>query len=391
MRILFSSVIYPGHLNPLLPYAQVLRDRGHEVRIAAPKAVAEKLQKAGLAHVAYEDTSYEEIVVAFEGEEGMSEEERQDLSTPRFFVGLLARRALPVLRETIKIWKPDLIVRESCEYAAHVAADEAKVPHVRVAVLNPDNERKCFKLNTSAIDDLRETTGLAPDGGASLCTEPVFTAFPTALGETRIANDAPAPFVVQMPSVEVRTDAPTPAWAPRNGETFLYMTFGTVSGTTDRERAVYRTALDAVADLPVQVLLTTGPNMAEHPLGDIPPNVIVETFVPQAEVLPHAQAVVTHGGSGTMLGALAAGVPLVIAPMFADQPDNARAVEAAGAGVAVFDADSASLRAGIESVLKDPDFLVGAKKVSTQMAEMPGIDEAVDVMLATACAPAVDL
>ena len=384
MRILFSSLSYPGHLNPLLPYAKVLRDRGHKVRIAAPKAVAEKLHQAGLAHVAYEDTSYEEIVVAFAGEEGMSEEERQDLSTPRFFVGLLARRALPALRETINIWKPDLIVRESCEHAAHIAAEEAKVPHVRVAVLNPDNEKKCFKLNASAIGGLRETIGLAPDRGASICTEPVFTAFPAALGETRITNDAPMPFRVQMPSEEVRTDVPTPAWGPRNGETFLYKTFGTMAGTTDRERAIYRTALDSVTDLPVQVLLTTGQNMAEHPLGDIPSNVIVETFVPQAEVLPHAQAVITHGGSGTMMGALGAGVPLVIVPMFADQPDNARAVEAAGAGVAVFEADSASLRAGIERVLKDPDFLVGAKRVSSQMAEMPGIDEAVDIMLAAA-------
>lgn len=382
MRILFSSLSYPGHLNPLLPYAKVLRDRGHEVRIAAPKAVAEKLQKTGLAHVPYEDTSYEEIVVAFTGEEGMSEEERQDLSTPRFFVELLARRALPALRETINIWKPDLIVRESCEHAAHIAADEAKVPHFRVAVLNPDNEKKCFKLNASAIDDLRETIGLASDRGASICLEPVFTAFPAALGETRISNEAPMPFRVQMPSEEVRADVPIPAWGPRNGEVFLYMTFGTMAGTTDRERAIYRAAIDSVTDLPVQVLLTTGQNMAEHPLGDIPSNVIVETFVPQAEVLPHAQAVVTHGGAGTMLGALAAGVPLVIAPMFADQPDNARSVEAAGAGVAVFEADSASLRAGIENVLKDPDFLVGAKRVSSQMAEMPGIDEAVDIMLA---------
>ena len=382
MRILFSSLSFPGHLNPLLPYAKVLRARGHEVRIAAPNAIAEKLQQTGLAHVAYEDTSYEEIVVAFAGEEGMSEEERQDLSTPRFFVELLARRALPALRETINIWKPDLIVRESCEHAAHIAADEAKVPHIRVAVLNPDNEKKCFKLNASAIGDLRETIGLAPDRGASICLEPVFTAFPAALGETRISNDAPRPFRVQMPSEEVRTDVPTPAWGPRNGETFLYMTFGTMAGTTDRERAIYRAAIDSVTDLPVQVLLTTGQNMAEHPLGDIPSNVIVETFVPQAEVLPHAQAVVTHGGAGTMLGALAAGVPLVIAPMFADQPDNARSVEAAGAGVAVFEAGSASLRAGIENVLKDSDFLVGAKRVSSQMAGMPGIDVAVDIMLA---------
>ena len=59
----------------------------------------------------------------------------------------------------------------------------------------------------------------------------------------------------------------------------------------------------------------------------------VERFVPQADVFGHASLVVTHGGSGTTLGALAAGLPLVVVPLFADQPDNARRVEAVGAGV----------------------------------------------------------
>jgi len=50
-------------------------------------------------------------------------------------------------------------------------------------------------------------------------------------------------------------------------------------------------------------------------------HVHIARWVPQADVLRHARVVVCHGGSGTTLGALAAGVPLVVTPLFDDQPD----------------------------------------------------------------------
>ena len=171
-------------------------------------------------------------------------------------------------------------------------------------------------------------------------------------------------------------------WAPTHGEELIYVTFGTQSGTTDRERQMYRTALDAVADLPVRVLLTTGANMAMHPLGPIPQNVCVEEFVPQAEVFPYAKAVVTHGGSGTVLGTLAAAIPMVVTPMFSDQPNNARAVEAVGAGLALFDTDVPSLRQAINHALSNDSFGRGAAKVAAEMADMQGMDTAIQTILA---------
>jgi MGT family glycosyltransferase len=229
---------------------------------------------------------------------------------------------------------------------------------------------------------------LPADRAAALIAEPVFTAFPAALGESRVASDAPEPMRVAMPPDDVSGSGPRPSWAPAAGETLVYVTFGTQSGTTDRERAMYRTALDAVAGLPVRVLLTTGPNMAEHPLGPVPSNVVVEEFVPQAQVFRHARVVVTHGGSGTVLGALAAGLPLVVAPMFADQPHNARAAAATGAGVAVFDADVPRLRSGIERVLGDEEFSRAARIVATEMANMAGLDLAIVRMVESVIEPA---
>jgi UDP:flavonoid glycosyltransferase YjiC (YdhE family) len=103
-----------------------------------------------------------------------------------------------------------------------------------------------------------------------------------------------------------------------------------------------------VANLPARVLLTTGVAID----GDGPqppgPHVRVERWVPQADVLAQAAAVVCHGGSGTTLGALAAGVPLVVTPLFADQPYNGRRVAAVGAGLVVEPRDQGAMRSAVD-------------------------------------------
>jgi UDP:flavonoid glycosyltransferase YjiC (YdhE family) len=117
-------------------------------------------------------------------------------------------------------------------------------------------------------------------------------------------------------------------------------------------------------------------------LGTIPANVQVEAWVPQRDVLPHAAALVCHGGSGTMLGALAAAIPMVIIPLGADQPDNARRVAAAGAGLDLPAPDAPALRAAIERVLADTELRRGALRIAEEMASMASMESAVAVLVA---------
>ena len=90
--------------------------------------------------------------------------------------------------------------------------------------------------------------------------------------------------------------------------------------------------LDAIAALPVRVLLTLGGVLPLSPV-DPPPNVTVRGFVPHDLVLPHMAAVISHGGLSTITAALTAGVPLLCIPQGRDQSDNAERVAASGSGV----------------------------------------------------------
>ena len=102
--------------------------------------------------------------------------------------------------------------------------------------------------------------------------------------------------------------------------------------------------------------------------------------------LPHAALVVCHGGSGTTFGALAAGVPLVICPLFADH--NAQLMQAAGAGLAVTSladkpsnlrslgsADVGPLREAIDQVLGEPAYLRAAERIGAEIVATPTLDD----------------
>jgi UDP:flavonoid glycosyltransferase YjiC (YdhE family) len=91
-------------------------------------------------------------------------------------------------------------------------------------------------------------------------------------------------------------------------------------------------AIEGLARLDARVVVAAG-RVGLDQLGDVPDNVTVQAWVPQAHLLPHVDAVVHHGGSGTTLGALSVGAPQLLLPQGADQFANTDAVSAAGAGL----------------------------------------------------------
>ncbi len=207
-----------------------------------------------------------------------------------------------------------------------------------------------------------------PDGEL-LRAAPYFTDLPEALEDPAVPLP---PRTLRFRTAEV------PEPAVPDAEPLVYVSFGSVTAGAHLPLypALYRAAIEALAPLPARFLLTVGEDRDHGELGPLPPNVTVERWVPQDEVLAHAAAVVTHGGHGSTLGALAHGVPCVVLPLFAlDQWFNAAAVARAGAGVALdgerhtrraIDLPSAetlaALRPAVEHVLSDPGPREGARE-----------------------------
>jgi UDP:flavonoid glycosyltransferase YjiC (YdhE family) len=87
-------------------------------------------------------------------------------------------------------------------------------------------------------------------------------------------------------------------------------------------------------------------------------------------VLRHADLCVNHAGLGSIGAALSFGVPMVCLPLGRDQPANAEAVSAVGAGrVLPPDAPADRLRAAVLDVLGDDD----ARRAAARLAAIIGM------------------
>ena len=161
-------------------------------------------------------------------------------------------------------------------------------------------------------------------------------------------------------------DTASETWDDPGGHPLVLV--GLSSTVMSHEQELLQRAAEALGQLPVRGLVTTGP--AVNPAAiSVPANVSVRRWVRHADVLPYCSAVLTHGGHGTVMKALAAGVPLVVAPLGRDQPDNAARVVHAGAGLWVSKkAGVPALRDAIARTLDEPRYRAAARRMAATLA-----------------------
>src|SRR5439155_25569671 len=131
------------------------------------------------------------------------------------------------------------------------------------------------------------------------------------------------------PFDDAQAGAWDPPWPADDSRPLVLVSLSTLP---QGQAPILQRILTAITPLPVRALVTLGPSLDVSQFT-APPNVIFETFVPHASVLPHVTAMVTQCGMGTLMKALSHGIPLLCMPLVGDQPDNAARVVARGAGV----------------------------------------------------------
>jgi UDP:flavonoid glycosyltransferase YjiC (YdhE family) len=207
--------------------------------------------------------------------------------------------------------------------------------------------------------------------------------------------DTPCPLPANTTYVGPITDpSPRPLLDPRDadllaepGDPWVLLSLST---TLQGQAAALPPMLDAVAALPVRVLLTLGGALPASAV-DPPPNVTVRGFIPHDLLLPQMAAVISHGGLSTITAALTAGVPLVCIPQGRDQFDNAERVAASGVGRAVAtDAPPAQIAAALQELLVDPAALREARRFAAVIAGLGGGKAATREVVRLAAARAQD-
>ncbi|HEY6318851.1 MAG TPA: glycosyltransferase [Acidimicrobiia bacterium] len=375
MRVLGAcSLGGAGHLHPLVPVLDAARRRGAEVVVAGPPALRDLVADAGFPFEPGGEPPEAEIAPIRERLPAVAAPDAARLGNRELFGRLATTAMLPAMSALCATWRPDLILREPAEYASAIVACRRGVPMAQVAISLAQVEAGSLEFAAPALEPVE--AGVVD----ALHAAPYLTRFPLAL------DPSPFPTTVRFREASAAGGAPLGDWWGGSDAPLVYVTLGTVIGRLSTAAARYRTLLDAVAGLDVRVLLTVGRVVDATALGDIPANVHVEPWVDQADVLPHARLVVCHGGSGTLFGALAAGVPLVVVPAFGDQVENGRRVAAAHAGLTARSTErpdgAIGVRELIRLVLVDDSYRDGARRLAAEMASFPSVDDVVAGLLA---------
>lgn len=341
--------------------------------VVAPASMAEAIGRAGHPHWPGGEPPEEVVAPIRERLPVAPLAEASVLANRELFARLATEAMLPAMVESFSAFEPEVVLRDPCEYSSAVVARRQGLIAAQVAISSADVEAGSITVAEPALE--------AWDKGLAgwLRASPYFSRFPDSIDTSPFAT------TVRYRPASPAAAWPLPDWWPgQSDQPLVYTSFGTVLGYMSIAGEVYRALVSACGDLPARVLLTVGRRFDTALLGCLPANVHVEAWVDQRDVLAHAAAVLCHGGSGTILGSLAAGVPVVVVPLFADQFENARRVAERGAGVAVpttiddhgaripmSGADAARIAEAVKEVLGDPSYRVVAAQVGEEIASSP--------------------
>jgi UDP:flavonoid glycosyltransferase YjiC (YdhE family) len=372
MRIMFCTRAGAGHFGPLVPFAKAFLRNNDEVVFVAPAEAAAMIAGAGFDHHLIPDPPQQGRAELFARARQMAWDDANELVMRDLFVRTDTPASFPHVLHAIEQRRPGVVIWEESDFAAALAVEATGVPAVSVGIVQARHRVLLGDALTAALAEVRPRLGLPPVAGTQSLAH--FTLFPEEFEDPA----APGPDHTLRFRERPAPARPLPDWWENTTWPLVYLTLGSVAPSMGFFPGVFREALDSLTHLPVRVLVTTGRDRDPADLGPMPPNVHVARWVPQADVMPHTAAMVCHGGSGTVRAGLAAGVPMAVLPLFADQPHNARRVTELGAGVTL---DRAS-RAGdaVRWLLADPGYREAAQRIATAIGALPPVETAVEIV-----------
>ncbi|NJP98571.1 glycosyltransferase family 1 protein [Nonomuraea sp. FMUSA5-5] len=412
MRVLCTVTGSRSHIHALRPLARALADAGHGVLIATTAGLAQAAATAGPPHVLgavglENATGAGPRVVAClpdlqafirdsgrsPGPPGRAGED----PWPPFILDMLAGLADvagPALLAVAEGWRPDVIVRDGMDLAGILVAERLGVPHLSMpsgtanvlppASVLPALNRLRAAARLPTCDDPRS---VAPRGRLDYVPEHY------SFARHRI------PALRYRQPLDRDPAAVLPAWVTgaAAGRPLVYAAIGSTarevagatrpswtreiaaahessSGFPHPERAL-RALIEGLSLLPCTAVVATG----GVPLGDIraAPHVHLAAWVPQPLLLECADLFVTHGGYNSVREAMRTATPMVVLPLFGDQPHNARRVAELRLGRQAGGQSGEAVAAACRAVLSDRSVQVVARAARLAMLTLPGVEQAV--------------
>ena len=359
-RFLIATWDGAGNLAPTLGIARTLVERGHDVRLMGHRTIAERCGDVGTRFV---PLSQNELWDAMDDPGDFEAEIRLMIDELCFSSTIPDDLAKELEREPADAVLVDCMLFTTIDVALASGSPTATLVHTAYTIFRGGPLVEMFARGVAIANGRRAELGLPAveslgdiHDGCACAIVAVPKEFepdaPDAANVLRIGPvlDAP-PLCCEVDEVDVRA-----------GSTPLVLV--SLSTSEQGQADLLQRCADAVAQLPVNAIVTTGPSIDPMSVS-AGANTQVARYVPHARILPLASLVITHAGLGTTMAALGHGVPLLCTPIGRDQFFNAERVQTLGAGRMLMpDADSDAIALAAKDILADSRFTAEAKRMA---------------------------
>ena len=418
-KFLFTGWPYPGCLNPQMAVAHALRTRGHTVGFYNGTKAHSLIIQEGFVHFPFGQILDQQIERLLSQPDGIGSSWRNPWHARRlvraFFLETVPHQ-IADLDAVMETWKPEVIICERPMWGPYLILHESH--QVSVALLDsaiclqPGSAisppglglplprtwltRLGARLGQAIVDlmatDIRRSASRLRKHYGLPALDRSMLAMPGQLPLLLVPNGAEFDYQRQDLPTSVHYVGPC-LWYPSAQESldwlaelprdrpWVHVTEGTLYAQTP---VILHAAARGLANLYMQVIMTTGTQRVSDTmhLGPLAPNVYVKSWIPHADLMPNVDVLVTHGGGGTVVAALTAGVPMVIVPLMWDQGDNAQRVVDAGVGLRLSprQCTPTALRRAVKHVLREPSYRQNAQRLATCLRRYGGPTQAATLL-----------
>lgn len=387
-RILFVNIPAHGHVNPTFPLVAAFVKAGHEVDYLISESFRKKVEYCGATFVPYltpvdVDFSDSKIKIFKNMRKAFKEIDVGIRKLgPQYDVILLGGMYYDISKLEKEIKKPIIfcpaIFIQNEQTLTHLMKISTGIPAViKFFLLNSIIRKLLSRLLVSPILGIKISDLLVATGPQSPTLNINFTS-KYFHPEASTFSDK-CLFIGPTPTISLKDDTFPISKLESSDKRIIYATLGTVF---NHWTVFFKSVIEAFKDSDYLVVMSTGNKERLKQIGDIPQNFIVRDFVPQAEVLKHADLFIAHGGMGSVSDGMYLGVPMILVPLGADQFFNSYRLQELGAGKVLKkrDVTAQNLRHEAKLVMEDESFKAAVNKIQQSFIDAGGPDLAVKIV-----------
>lgn len=374
-RIACFCIPAHGHTNPMLPVVKELIDRGNKVRFYSFKEFEEKIRATGAEFI-----ECDRFLAPID--ERQLKKLKKVSTTEMTIQDIRATvRIDPYMKKEIEDFRPDVIYTDSVCFWGKLTAMKYGIPMVVSTSTFAFNRESSKYMKNSLREIVDLIVGIPKIGKELKVLEGYGYHVKNAMELVQSDNETDTVVYTSarfQPCSEsfsehyrfIGSSVFSQLKPQKNDEMpLIYISMGTV---INERPAFYRKCMDALKDMPVEVVISVGRTTDVNAMGNIPGNVTVVPYVDQLEVLSRASVFITHCGMNSVSESLYMATPMVLYPMTGEQQAVARRVGEMGAGIRLEKESVEAIRTAVNSILKTRAYAEAAQVCSEDLRNCAG-------------------